>query len=549
LKRTILILGAGVMQGPALRAARELGLRVCAADGNPSAPNSGMADRFFPVDLRDLEGLCAAAAEIESSGGLHAVFTAGTDFSASVAYVAERFSLPGIPYQTALDASDKSRMRQRFAEGGAPTPRFAVATEEAQALEAAARMGLPLVVKPVDNMGARGCRLARDRAELAEAFADARDNSRSGRVIVEEYLDGPEYSIDALVWDGRLEVTGFADRHIFFPPYFIEMGHTMPTEADDSMRAEVLGAFAKGVAALGIARGAAKGDIKLVRDSGGFWRGMIGEIAARLSGGYMSGWTYPYSSGVDLAKEAIRISLGESPLSLSPKLSLVSAERAWISIPGIVAELRGVEEAGRLPLVRDVFLRSREGDRLRFPRNNVEKCGNVIAVGPDRASAVLAASRAAASVLIRLRPGESETDAFLSRGGEAFPDAFSPLSSADWDQIEAMPPLLRGAELLGGIAKGGMAKDKMAPGLGARGPGSIEIGLSPPPDCLLGARDFAGRSLDEALGAVEALCGVRVDGGAPIVLGSLFWSAFARGSYQGGAYVIDSLRAGRGGLS
>ena len=46
---------------------------------------------------------------------------------------------------------------------------------------------------------------------------------------MEEYMEGPEFSIDALVYDGTMTITGFADRHIFFPPYFIEMGHTMPT--------------------------------------------------------------------------------------------------------------------------------------------------------------------------------------------------------------------------------------------------------------------------------------------------------------------------------
>ena len=82
--------------------------------------------------------------------------------------------------------------------------------------------------------------------------------SRTGRAIAEEYMEGPEFSIDAFVFDGELTVTGFADRHIFFPPYFIEMGHTIPSCADDKSRLALFKAFADGVRSLGLSYGQAK---------------------------------------------------------------------------------------------------------------------------------------------------------------------------------------------------------------------------------------------------------------------------------------------------
>jgi hypothetical protein len=66
-------------------------------------------------------------------------------------------------------------------------------------------------------------------SELAAAWKDAVSHSRSGRAILEEYLDGPEFSLDAIVHSGTITIRGIADRHIHFEPYFIEMGHTMPT--------------------------------------------------------------------------------------------------------------------------------------------------------------------------------------------------------------------------------------------------------------------------------------------------------------------------------
>ncbi len=110
------------MQIPALRIGRELGWRVVVADGNPDAPGIALADAFEHVDLKDLSGMTDAAFRQQQSSGLDGVFTTGTDFSATVAWVSEQLGLPGIPYETALDASDKSRMRAVFDRAGLPSP-------------------------------------------------------------------------------------------------------------------------------------------------------------------------------------------------------------------------------------------------------------------------------------------------------------------------------------------------------------------------------------------------------------------------------------------
>src|SRR5512137_32158 len=101
---TVLILGAGVMQEPAIRSAKELGWTVVVADGNPRAVAAPLADRFLPVDLKDREGLAASARGIRQELGLDGVFTAGTDFSASVAYVAAELGLPGLSLEAAIRA-------------------------------------------------------------------------------------------------------------------------------------------------------------------------------------------------------------------------------------------------------------------------------------------------------------------------------------------------------------------------------------------------------------------------------------------------------------
>ncbi len=226
---TILILGAGVMQEPGIRIARRKGWRVILADGNPRATARDRADVFAPIDLKDKEGLAAFARSIQRESGLDGVFTAGTDFSSSVAWVAEKLGLPGIPYATAMRATDKCLMRESFAAAGVPSPLFfcwaGTGTPQSRIPPG---MTFPMVVKPVDNMGARGVRRVEDDRQLTDACAAALPLSRSSRVIVEEYMDGPEFSLDAIVYKGNVSICGVADRLIRFPPFFVEMGHTMP---------------------------------------------------------------------------------------------------------------------------------------------------------------------------------------------------------------------------------------------------------------------------------------------------------------------------------
>ena len=459
--KRVFMLGAGFMQGVAIRAARALGCTVVAADGNPSAVCAAEADEFVCIDLKDTARLIDHARYLQQNGGLDAVFTAATDFSAAVAAVAAACGLRGHRLDAALNATDKARMRECFRAAGVSSPAFieltaadidsallsgsptmpssgnparptaAVSPEKTAAVKTApadtldSRLGelaerFPLVVKPVDNMGARGCSLVKTSAELREAAATAMQYSRSGRIIVEEYIAGSEFSIEGLIFGGRLYVTALADRHIFFPPYFIEMGHTIPSDCPQAIADEVISVFEQGVHALGLTDGAVKGDI-LVRNGKAF----VGEIAARLSGGYMSGWTVPYSAGLDITAEALTLALGTEPklhtcgtdsfvVPLKQHCRFVSAERAWISIPGQVAAVRGLEAARMEPFVKDVFPRAAVGDTVVFPQNNVEKCGNVLSAAPCRDDAVQASETACRKIVLRLKPHVAETDAFLA---------------------------------------------------------------------------------------------------------------------------------------
>ncbi len=501
------------MQLPALRIAKEMGWFVAAADGNSQAEGKEVCDRFYHVDLKDVDGLIQAAGDIRREIGLDGVFTAGTDFSLSVARVAEALGLPGHSPQAARLATDKVAMRYRFAEAGVPSPAFAEVSGGDDPVVLTRRVPGPWVVKPVDSMGARGVIRIDNPAMLEEALETARSFSRSGRALLETYMDGPEYSLDALVENQRVIRCGLADRRIMYPPHFIEVGHTIPSAASEQDAEVLWDVFEQGIRALGLSCGAAKGDIKLTPAGP-----MVGEIAARLSGGYMSGWTWPAASGIEPTRGGLRLAVGLDAGIGEPTRNLVCAERALICIDGTLRRLAGADTAGDLPGVEEVFLRYSPGDKVVFPRNNVEKAGNVIVTGASAEEADARARRALRALELELDPADTATGTYLDADCQFPPNAFDASDSfGKWleELWSAHPP-------------------KPSTGRSGR-----VIDLGSPPDSA--ARDLAGRSISEVLEALalEKLISPESEGD-DIQFRSDFWKALVRGGLVGARWFLEN---------
>ena len=573
--KNILILGAGFLQKPAIEAAKNIGCRAVVVDANEGAVCVGLSDRFERIDLKDKEGIYEFAKKLQKEGGLAAIFTAGTDFSASVSYAGEKLGLACHSYEAACNASGKVRMRQKFSEAGVPSPKFFGVTKkesECDFIKKCVReLGFPCVVKPVDNMGGRGCRMIRSEDEAEDALQTALASSRTENAILEEYMSGDEYSIDALICDGTMTITGFADRHIFFPPYFIETGHTMPTAISDAKKNELIAVFALAAKALGLSCGAAKADIKYTEKGP-----MIGEVAARLSGGFMSGWTYPYASHCNLTEQALLIACGKTPLFLEAHRKRIpftpppscgnrlapyelyelpcvdaSAERAWISIPGIVKEVSGLDAARSVPFVKDVFSKSGAGDAVVFPHNNVQKCGNVISSSPSRKDSIAAAEKAVSEIVLRLEPCVPETDAFFAdaeaaasksctaenRTADKTAEAQSLVQKAEVNSL-CFPPNAYGA--VSAAVESEDASARSSPAVSGVIPKGVRVS-----DCvprvlrrLYGSdeRDWNHRSFAESCALFDELCPDHPDLDA-----KKFWCAGLRGGVQGMLYFADTI--------
>jgi hypothetical protein len=221
---------------------------------------------------------------------------------------------------------------------------------------------------------------------------------------------------------------------------------------------------------------------------------------------------------VEVTEAALEIAMGRPPGDLSPRFDRVSAERAFVSIPGRVAAVEGLDEARAPGEVRDLFVLVQPGDEVRLPTNNVQKCGNVITCAESRDAAVSAAQRAAAAVFVRLEPGDPLTGAFLAEGrGFA---AFSLSREASRAALARMPDVVAG---------------------------DGNVGVLPFPEAAAETcRDWHGAGAGEAAGRALALAGVgmRTSGGP--LLGRRFWRALLKGGVQGGVWAVETFRKDRG---
>ncbi len=397
--KCICVIGGALLQLPAVRKAKYYGATVIVLDMNPQAVAIPHADAFIHCSTMDAVSASQALKQYsEKVKHIDAVFTVGTDASYTVAVCSESLGLPGISPQAARKATNKYIMRQALQEADIAVPRFYHCEDLVSAEKAFLSIGSSCVIKPLLNMGARGVQKVESLAELQYAWKDSFQYSNTGTLLLEQFIPGDELSIDALIYDEEVFITGIADRVIEYPPFFVETGHIMPSILPQKMLDTAVQEMKRAIKALGLTTGAAKGDIRV--NSSGAW---IGELAARLSGGFMSAYTYPLSSGVDVISNAMAIALGYPPFDLQPKRQWVSAEQAIMAKPGIISDISGISRALELPYIEEIFLDKKVGDLVTMPRNNMDKCGHIISAAPSREEALDSLRQAQSLIKVEIK--------------------------------------------------------------------------------------------------------------------------------------------------
>ena len=400
--KTLLILGAGKEQVAAITAAKAKGLRTLVLDMNPKAEGARLADEFHPVSTRDREAVLKFVAAYP--GKIDGVMTIASDIPHMVSAAAEAAGARHIPQHVADLCVHKLKMKERLREAQVNVPAFARVTCLEDLDSFIARAGFPVVIKPVDNSGARGVQRLTRGMDIAAALAYAQHFAYSGEVIAEKFIAGLQVSTEGLFHDGRFYCTGFADRNYTrlddAVPFMVEDGGDIPTVLDDAQKKLVEREFEKAARALGIDWGPAKGDMIFGTDG----RAYVIEVAARLSGGNFCYDKVPWSTGVDIVDILVDMAVGNEvdPARFAPTRNLATSQRYFFPAAGTIRQIDGLAAARALPHIRKVDVWAGPGEKIAAAQNHPSRVGYVISCAPTRQEAVAAAEEAVARVQFKV---------------------------------------------------------------------------------------------------------------------------------------------------
>lgn len=368
---TLMILGGSILQLPAIERAVDLGLRVVVLDMNPEAIGfkvpGVISEIISTIDI-------PAAIETAKKHKIDGVMTLATDMPMrTVASVAKACGLVGISEETAIKATDKSEMRLALKSADVPIP-FFYRVENKEDYESAVRhLNGAFMVKPADSSGSRGILKVENKCDAEKAYEYARSFSRNGIVVVEECMIGPEVSVETLAIDGEVHVIQITDKITTGAPHFVEMGHTQPTRLDctDEIRRVAIAANK----AIGIENGPSHTEI-IVTETGP----KVVELGARLGGDCITTHLVPLSTGVNMVEACIRIALGFKP-DIIATLKRGAAIRYFQQHAGVVKSIEGIEEAQRMPGVKQISIVHGIGEYISEITSSGSRMGFVIAQG------------------------------------------------------------------------------------------------------------------------------------------------------------------------
>ncbi|HEX4788906.1 MAG TPA: ATP-grasp domain-containing protein [Actinospica sp.] len=359
--------------------------------GRPSSPSweGAYLEGHTAVDTRDAAAVIEAARVLHAREPLAGVVCCDETRLVSAARVAEALGLPGSPPEAVAACRDKYRTRAALAARGVSRVRCLSVRSADEARRAAAEIGYPVVVKPRDQCNSHGVTRVDDPAAIAEAYARAAHapwaemaHEQPDAVLVEEYLDGPEISVDAVAYQGRARVAVVARKETGFAPSFEETGHLVDA-ADPLLEDERLAEVVEGaLGAVGYHTGAAHIELRIT-DYGY----KIVEINARIGGGLIP-LLGRLATGVDVHRAVVDVACGRPPVLERTRSGAAAIRFAYPEHDLVVREVR--IDRGLLPAgIERAQALAEPGQSMRLPPRGVawqSRLAQFVAVAGDAAS-------------------------------------------------------------------------------------------------------------------------------------------------------------------
>jgi S-sulfo-L-cysteine synthase (3-phospho-L-serine-dependent) len=390
--------GADAARRDVYRLARSMGMGTTLVA--PRMPDDAAGvDELIEVNPTEPGEVLAATALVKDVEG---VVNCSESCLRTQAALVERFGVPGIHPETAAVCRDKQLMARRFEEHGVPIARRRIVTKAADIPEAVRDVGCPGVLKPTTGVASLFTVFFETEDELAgwfeEFHAAAADHGSTairemeGRWLVEEYLDGPAFSVESLTLGGETTHVAICQKGEMRRPFFVETGHVCPAPLGHELWREMEDVAARAIAALGVADGITHTELKLTS------RGIrVLELGARMGGGSIR-QVVRLATGVDLLEATLELARGRRPAAPEPLHANAAASRSWYpDRPCLVRDMSRAEDLLDLPGIVAVNRWMRDGDVYRLPPDGYREVVGVVAVGETPQEAIANAEGAIAT--------------------------------------------------------------------------------------------------------------------------------------------------------
>ena len=368
--KSVLIIGAGFLQNFVIKKAKELGYYTITIDGNPNAVGFNNADEYSVVNIVDEAACLEYAKKINIDG----VLTAATDYGVlSASYIAQELGLRGIKYETAKLIKNKYEVRKRLFESGADDTGLSFEVYDKCSIENVLnKVNFPIMVKPCDGSGSRGASRVDRIEEFKDACSFAMENSLTGKATVEPFIFGEEYGAESFVLNGEVYVLGVMKKLMTKPPYYAELGHSIPSGLPTELEQKVIGCVTKAIKALDINFGSVNMDM-LITNTGNVH---IVDIGARMGGNLIGSHIIPIGTGIDYMENMIKAAMGDkADFRAINKPSPVST-RLLALTPGKIQALPDFKALENENVIIKHHLNV--GDTINEYHTNLDGCGYVV---------------------------------------------------------------------------------------------------------------------------------------------------------------------------
>jgi biotin carboxylase len=304
MKKKLAILGASYLQLPLIEKANSLGIETHVFAWKKENVAENISDFFYPISITEQDSILKKCGEI----GIDGITSIASDLAVStVNYIAHHLKLVGNPLKITKKCTNKFAMRLALERGGLSVPKYQLVRESSELLEY--NWSFPVIVKPTDRSGSLGVTKVNNQSDLESAVTNAMQVSFVKEVIIEEFIEGREFSVEFFSLGGKHYPLVITDKVTTGPPHFVEIEHHQPAEVNERDEKAILEAVIQALEVLGIKIGASHTEIFLLSNS----KVIIGEVGARMGGDLIGSTIVPLSTGFDQLSACIMVALGHKP--------------------------------------------------------------------------------------------------------------------------------------------------------------------------------------------------------------------------------------------